>query len=599
MHIISAAVPAPWWTPLSYVSETALAEGLRIAVPLGSSGRVALTLPDSCGSEESSRRLKKICSVIDETPTLPEDLWKLIRWFGDTWFIGTGLAAKTILPSKFFTDEKLPDTKAADNSPQPRQFSSESIYSTKLSERWDRYMEIAESESSALILFPESKSASAFWKALPKGLRDRGALWPVSPAARWKLWRAARSGDVSFIVGSPAAAFAPMHRLSAIVMDEENSGSWRTQSHPLYHPRPLLGMRASFAGARFVLGGSMPSSKSYMRIGQDRPEDKNDARLIFVSAKDSQAAEFKALSGTLPLSVPLIRESTEARNGGKWVFWLLDRKGYASEIVCDECGNTIRCARCGSAMRWEEKKKCLRCVLCGSSEKVPESCPNCGGRILTGSRPGLEALYERIRSALKYKFKNAMLVQDKEEKLPSGEQLKNEYPDGALIVGTRRILSLCDELSPALIGWIDADAEARGQGYDARARAFSMLWESMWRGASDNRKVVVQSRRPASGWQEGLRRGWQVFWKRELKERSELGLPPFTPLVRIKADNETVRKIAEARDAAESEYWVQDEGEAEVWVRTRRFDALRALLAPFFSITATKKSYPTVSLYLD
>ena len=74
MHIISAAVPAPWWTPLSYVSETALAEGLRIAVPLGSSGRVALTLPDSCGSEESSRRLKKICSVIDEKPPLPERL---------------------------------------------------------------------------------------------------------------------------------------------------------------------------------------------------------------------------------------------------------------------------------------------------------------------------------------------------------------------------------------------------------------------------------------------------------------------------------------------------------------------------------------------
>lgn len=599
MRVISAAIPAPWWTPLSYLSESALDEALRIVVPLGRSSRVALTLADSGGDDKDGRRLKKICSVIDEKPPLPEDLWKLIKWFGDTWFIGAGLAAKTLLPSKFFTDEKLPEIKAADNSPQPRQFSSESIYSTKLSERWDLYRAVAESERSALILFPEAKLSSAFWKALPKGLRDCGALWPVSPAARWKLWRAALSGEVSFIVGSPAAAFAPLRGLSAIVMDEENSGSWKTQSHPLFHPRPLLGMRASFAGARFVLGGSMPSSKSYMRIGQDRPEEKNDAKLIFVSAKDSQAAEFKALSGTLPLSVPLIRESTEARNGGKWVFWLLDRKGYASEIVCDECGNTLRCSRCGSAMRWEEKNKCLRCGLCGSTEKVPQSCPNCGGRILTGSRPGLEALYERIQSALIYKFKNALLLQDKEDKLPNGEQLKKEYPEGALIVGTRRLLSLCDELSPALIGWIDADAETRSQGYDARAKAFSMLWESMWRGHSDERKVVVQSRRPAAGWQEGLRRGWQLFWKREFKERSELELPPFMPLVRIKADNETVMKITEALEEAECDYWAQDDGEAEVWVRTKRFDALRALLAPFFSISATKKSYPTVSLYLD
>lgn len=593
MHIISAAIPAPWWTPLSYFCETPLAEGVRVKVPLGRSSRVALTVTES---SEDHGKLKKICSVIDEAPPLPADLWKLIKWFGSTWFIGTGLAAKTLLPSKFFTDEKLPGIKVTED--DPRHFSSDCIYSTKLSERCDYYRSVAESGARALILFPEAKLSSAFWKTLPKGLKDCGALWPVSPAARWKIWRAALAGNVRFIVGSPAAAFVPLASLSAIVLDEENSGSWRTQSHPVFHPRPLLGMRAAFAGARFVLGGSMPSSKSYMRVRAGSPEYKNDAKLIFVSAKDSQAAEFKALNGTLPLSVPLIRESAAARSAGGWVFWLLDRKGYASGIICDECGNTIRCSRCGSAMRWAESKKCLKCAMCGSSEELPSSCPNCGGRILTGSRPGLEALYERIQSSLKYKFKDILLFQDKEEKLPDGERLKKEYPNGALILGTRRLLSLCDELTPALIGWIDADTEAYAAGYDARARAFSMLWESMWRGSSE-RKVVVQSRRPAAGWQEGLRRGWPVFWQRELKERSELELPPFTPLVRIKADDHTVMKISESLEAAESEYWVQEEGEPEVWVRTRRFGALRALLSPFFSITSTKKTYPTVSLYLD
>lgn len=55
--------------------------------------------------------------------------------------------------------------------------------------------------------------------------------------------------------------------------------------------------------------------------------------------------------------------------------------------------------------------------------------------------------------------------------MPKPEALAEKYPDGALVIGTRRILSLCDELSPAVVGWIDADAgEKRVREYDAKAR---------------------------------------------------------------------------------------------------------------------------------
>jgi len=597
MPLVSAAVPAPWWTPLTYRSESVLGEGLRVRVPLGRDSRVALTVAESEEGAETEK-IKSIERVIDEKPPLPAELWRLIKWFGDTWFIGTGLAAKTLLPAKFFTDEKLPEIRQTPNSYQ--KFSVESLYGAELSKRYEYYRTAAEGGDRALILFPEAKLAKAFWKTLPKGLQDCGALWPLSPQARWKMWRLARSGELRFIVGSPAAAFAPLAGLSAIVMDEENSGSWRTQSHPLFNTRSLLGVRADFAGSRLVLGGIMPSSKCYLRAKPICLEDKNDERLVFVSSNDSQSAEFEALRDTLPLSVPLIRESVKAREEGGWVFWLLDRKGYASEILCEECGSTLRCARCGSSMRWEDSKKCLSCSVCGGSIAVPQSCPNCGGRLLIGSRPGLEALYERARSALKYKFKNVLLMQNKEEKLPDSKQLKREFPDGALIVGTRRLLSLCDELSPAAVGWIDADAEARGAEYDSKARAFAMLWESMWRGAEGcERKVIVQSRRPSTGWQEGLRRGWGLFWRRELKERSEWELPPFMPLIKISAERGDARKISQKLDEAGAEYWASEEDAGEIWVRTKRFAALREILKPFFSIASTKKTFPTVSLYLD
>ena len=103
--------------------------------------------------------------------------------------------------------------------------------------------------------------------------------------------------------------------------------------------------------------------------------------------------------------------------------WLLDRKGYAGELYCEECGWAARCSRCGSAMRWEERRARLRCVSCGERAPLPERCPNCGGLLMRGSRPGLEALFERAEGALRGSFGNILLFQNDEEKIPAAEEL--------------------------------------------------------------------------------------------------------------------------------------------------------------------------------
>lgn len=592
MPTVHAVFPAPWWTPLSYSWETEPAEGLRVSAPLGRGNRIGVTV-DAGGSYDESK-MKPLAAVIDERPPLPPELWKLIKWFGATWFIGTGFSMKTLLPSKFFSKESLP--------PRPERgcggtFTAECFYNTDYKIRWERYRAALEEGAPALILFPEAVMARAFWESLPPSARDGGELWPETPAKRWKLWKLALAGEVRFISGPPGAAFVPLVGLSTIVMDEENNGGWRSQNHPVFNARPLLGKRAELAGARFLLGGSMPSSKIFLGMNPKCEEKNNDGRLVFVDTKEAQASEFAALSGSLSISVPLLRETAAARARGKWAMWLLDRKGYAGELYCEECGWTARCPRCGSAMRWEERRGRLRCVSCGEHAPLPERCPNCGGLLMRGSRPGLEALFERACGALRGNYGNVLLFQNDEEKIPAAKELVKQYPHGALLIGTRKLLSLCGLLAPAVIGWMDADAEARSEGYDARARAYTMLWESMWRGGGE-RRAVVQSRRPGAGWQEGLRRGWGCFWTRELRERRELELPPFVPMIKITAQRAAAEEIADKLAAADVDFWQSDDDGA-LWVRTKRFAALGAILAHYFDISRSGKAFPSVLLYLD
>jgi len=596
METISVAVPGPWWTDLSYTHTSTLPYGTRVRVPLGSSSRIGLTVGDIPGTK-APEELKGISEAIDQTPPLPYELWQTIGWFGKTWFVGTGMAAKTILPARFLSGEPLEDIVYK---PSERSSSVKYVFEPRDTQRMAVYCDILKASTGAgLVVFPEVTAAKRFWEMLPDSLKQEGVLWTdLSKAKQWDFWDRSRKGGIRFAVGCQTASFIPISGLSTIIVDEENSGAWRTLKHPEFHHRTILAARAGFAGADLVLGGRMPSAKVFLQSGKEFSRNGFRDRLIFVDMKDSSSYDFDGIKDTLPISRPLIRETKDALEKGKWAFWILDRKGYAGEIFCEDCGSPVRCNKCGGVMRWEGRSESLKCLDCGKRDPVPEKCPSCGGPFLEGQRPGLEALEERAGNF--FRDRNVILFSEEGSKMPSGEDILKKYPGGGLILGTRKIISLADDVSPEIIGWIDADAEARVQEYDAKARAFSLMWESAWRGKEpERRKIVIQSRRPDKTWQQALGIGWGHFWERELRERKEWGLPPYVPMLKIDIPAFKRSGLAKQLERAGFEYWESEDRSDQVWVRTKKFDALSKMLAPYFDIKNTRSGIPKVSIKLD
>ena len=169
------------------------------------------------------------------------------------------------------------------------------------------------------------------------------------------------------------------------------------------------------------------------------------------------------------------------------------------------------------------------------------------------------------------------------------------------MIGTRAALALCDTLEVGLVGWIDADGEARSCQHDARTRAFGLVWESRWRGLSPaGRRVLLQTSRPGKEWQAGLERGWSVFWRRELRERRLFGLPPFSSLIRVMVSALDAKRMITVFERERFEYWVADEPEGKktvIWLRTRRLSTLRSVLLPFFGISAARHGLPDVTVW--
>jgi len=598
MALVSVALPGPWWTLLSYLYSQELPQCLRVRVPLGRSTRVGLTAQNN--SCDDIKDIKELAQVIDESQVLPDELWKTICWFGDTWLTGLGLAAKTLLPTKFFDGETLaalPNVNAEKNN-----YSVKYIYEPRDGKRFANYNElITDNAAGSLILFPEFAAAKKFWQNLPESVKDIGALFPAAASKRqWELWKTVHDGPISFIVGSPSAAFVPLSGLSRIIIDEESSGAWLTQKYPIFHCRSVLAARAKFAGAELVLGGRMPSSKASMQCRDIAGNEGASKRIVFVDLHDSSSSDIDGVKDAMPMSRPLIRETTACRKNKKWAFWVLDRKGYAGEIYCADCGASVRCERCGGVMRWESKSGRLVCLNCSAKLPVPEHCPACGGLFLQGVRPGLEALHERAASLLKYSCGEVIALSDDSGKMPAAGELSKKYPDGAVITGTRKILALADELNTGMVGWIDADSEARGEAYDAKVRAFGLVWESLWRGIDpDERTVVVQSRRPGRDWQDGLARGWRTFWNNELKYRHDFELPPFTPMIEVQMPNNKGKSLAERLAGGGFDFIESDESPDKIFVRTKQFGRLRKILEPYYNISNTRTGMPKVFLSVN
>jgi primosomal protein N' (replication factor Y) len=214
--------------------------------------------------------------------------------------------------------------------------------------------------------------------------------------------------------------------------------------------------------------------------------------------------------------------------------------------------------------------------------------------LLLGKKPGLEALLPLAEKLMK--GREVLL-----------DEPGREYAAGpSLILGTRRLLSLCDSLAVGLVAWLDLDAEARKPDYNARFQAFSMVWESCWRGLSlvreqrGERMTLMQVRGSGSSWMNALRLGWGHFWKGELREREKLGLPPYGLLIQLDLPKNEDRKAL--IDSLERENIIaMDSGEenSPLWVAAKSTGRLRTALARRFEISRSRSGFPVVTVWSE
>jgi primosomal protein N' (replication factor Y) len=365
----------------------------------------------------------------------------------------------------------------------------------------------------------------------------------LGDAERLRGWRRLRAGEAHIAVGARSAVFAPVGDLGIVVVDEEHDPSFKQEEGVRYHARDVALVRARRAGAVCVLGSATPSLESYQgaRAGRLRlvelPARAQARPLPEVELVDLRV--YQPDAETL-LTAPLAGALSETLAAGEQAILFLNRRGFATFVVCCACGHAFRCPRCSVSLTYHRAGDRLRCHYCAHRERVPEACPKCHAAESI-KRFGLGT--ERIEAAIADRYPQARVARlDRDTAAGRGlEDVLGRFArrEVDVLVGTQMVTKGHDFPGVTLVGVLLADGALSLPDFRAAERTFQLLTQVAGRaGRGDRRgRVVVQTFSPTHHAVSCAQtHDYAGFFAAESAARAELGYPPHGRLVAIRLD---------------------------------------------------------------
>jgi primosomal protein N' (replication factor Y) len=383
---------------------------------------------------------------------------------------------------------------------------------------------------------------------LHSGLKDRERL---------RHWQALRRGDVRIAVGVRSAVFAPVPGLGVVVVDEEHDPSFKQEEKLRYQARDLAVVRAKQAKALVVLGSATPSLETLENARRGRYQKLtlkvrvDDRPMPEVSLVDLRLLRPKdgAPTGEEPpiLSPPLTEALEETLSRGQQAILFLNRRGHSTFLLCEVCGESVRCTECDVCLTHHLSSRKAMCHYCGYEGPVPEACPSCRGPLL---KLGLGT--EKVEAEVAAAFPKSRVARLDRDSATTSEKLTDLLAAFArreidVLVGTQMVAKGHDFPGVTLVCVVMADTSLAIPDFRAAERTFQLLTQVGGRAGrgADKGRVLVQTYNPDS---EPVRcvlaNDFDGFSTRELARRRALAYPPYTRMAGLRIEGEDPGRTA-------------------------------------------------------
>jgi primosomal protein N' (replication factor Y) len=467
--------------------------------------------------------LKMISSVLSPVVVAPPQLISLIKIAAQRWLAHPYDIVRSAIPPRVASVDKSAPVSQIVSTGKVRSSGDMSYIHIQPSENaMAKIAEFAQAKvraGSVLLIVPEERELIRLSDLL--GERATVLSASLSRTDRYRNYLTAIGGQNRLVIGTRSAIFAAPSDLKTLIIFREISESLYEPRVPGWNVRDLSLLRCANEGLDLYFAGYSPSSEIGKLIDEKKVKFVSKRNRLKVTNHPSANGEL--LPGRIFTSI-----RTALKTGP--VLFLVPRKGYASSLMCKKCRNIALC-ECGGKLSKSGANQSATCVHCGVKGSL-QKCKWCGADSMVLLGRGAERHAEEIGRA----FPGYPV-------LYSNAQKPIESQDGqpALVISTTGMV-------PRVVNGYSAVILLEGDSFFSFAdlRAQERARESFFEAASHisvkgEIVTVIDSAHPITAaltqWSPATVAG------RELSERREVALPPYTRAVLLETESKDATGI--------------------------------------------------------
>jgi primosomal protein N' len=340
----------------------------------------------------------------------------------------------------------------------------------------------------------------------------------------------------------------PKQQISTIILDKENSRSYKTQIRPYIDIRNFAETFAKEIKAKIIFGDLLLRAETIWRYKNGEIIEIAPLKFRSLTTSSQQIVDMKIIKEEIEnttqdkketkrefkiFSENLENKIKESIENNEHLFIFTARRGLSPSTVCADCGNIVKCNTCNAhtVLHKSPAENFFLCHRCGERRSALEKCSNCNGWRLTTLGIGSEMVEEKVRelnpNCKVYRI-DADITPTHKKALQTAEKFYNS-PQGILIGTEMALLYLTEKVENSAV--VSMDSFFSIPDFRINERVLNILLKMR---AITDRNLIIQTRDVAQKVFDYAIRGNLIdFFKEEIDDRKMLNYPPFSTLIKI------------------------------------------------------------------
>lgn len=392
-----------------------------------------------------------------------------------------------------------------------------------------------ENNQEVLFLVPEISLTSQIVNIISHHFDNDVAIFhsKMSSTERYDQFRKIIDKKVKIAIGTRSSIFLPFTSLGLIIIDEEHDDSYIQESKISYSTKEIAVIRSKYHGAKIILGSATPDVCTFYNTKNNKIELHVLEKSYSTSNISTEIIDMKANFDWI-ISKNLEDKIRKVIKKNHQFILLLNRRGYANYLICNECGEALKCPNCEVTLNLHTSNV-LKCHHC--SYQISNAVCDCGSSDFSEYGYGLQKIEEVLNEVFR-DIKIARVDTDILTKTAKVSEIFNSFTnheyDG--LIGTQILSKGLNFTNVSLVAIIDADYMLNINSYKASEKTFQYITQSLGRnarGLNDSINLVQTYDTSHYAFVNAISNDYISFYESEIKFREKFNYPPFTKYTKI------------------------------------------------------------------